>query len=217
MALMATTVDAGGGFGPEVVLDDRVCDCCQTAAALVDGGALVAYRDRTAEEVRDIAVVRQVEGRWTAPQVVAADGWKINGCPVNGPALDARGRGVALAWFTAPQDAPRVQLSFSGDGGARFGAPLRVDDGRPSGRVDVVLLEGGDALVSWLEATATEGAEVRVRRATPRAAGPAVVVAGSSAARSSGFPRIERGRQEVVVAWRDPAEPPRVRTAVLVP
>ena len=215
MALLQTTVDAKGALGPEAVLDPRVCDCCQTAAVRAADALVVAYRDRSEDEVRDIATVRYADGAWSAPARVAADNWRIDGCPVNGPALAAEESVVALAWFSAPGDKGRVQVAFSTNSARSFGPPVRVDDGRPVGRVDVALLPGGDALVSWIE-QAAHGAEVRVRQMSP--AGPrgaSLTVAPSSEARSSGFPRIERVRGEVLLAWRDAAEPPRVRTAVL--
>lgn len=217
MRLMASSVDPGAALGPEVVLDDRVCDCCQTAAARTDAGIVVAYRDRSPNEIRDISVVRETASGWTQPATVGADNWRINGCPVNGPSLAAKGRQVALAWFAAPGDESRVQVAFSPDGGATFGSPVRVDDGKPSGRVDVVLLDDGDVLVSWLEA-AGDRAEVRVRRVRPDGTrGPALVAAGSSTARSTGFPRMERAGADVVIAWRDSSEPPQVHTALIQP
>ena len=73
----------------EEELDARVCDCCQTAAVATQRGLLVAYRDRGPDEVRDISVVRFESGRWTEPHPLHSDGWKIAGCPVNGPAMDA--------------------------------------------------------------------------------------------------------------------------------
>ncbi len=215
MTLMHTTVGPDGRLGDEVLLDGRVCDCCQTSAVRTERGAIVVYRNRSEKEVRDISFVRYVDGRWSEPQTLAADGWEINGCPVNGPAIAAEGRRAAVAWFAAPGDEPRVRVAFSADAGETWSAPLSVDDGRPIGRVDIVLLPRGGALVSWMEQT-TKGAELRARRVSPDGArGPMAVVADSSAARSSGFPRMEAGGGEVVFAWRDPAEPPRVRTAVL--
>jgi hypothetical protein len=146
---------------------------------------------------------------------LASDGWQIDGCPVNGPAIAASGRDVAVAWFTAPGDKPRVTVAFSRDAGATFGAPIRVDDGRPLGRVDVVLLEGGVALVTWLEQVEAS-ASLRARRVRADGIrGDAVAVAESSPARSSGFPRMVRSEGEVTIAWRDADEPPRVRSAVL--
>jgi hypothetical protein len=90
-----------------------------------------------------------------------------------------------------------------------------VDDGRPLGRVDVALLPGGDAFVSWMEQAAA-GVDLRVRRISAAGErGSAIKIADSSALRSSGFPRMELAKEEIVVAWRDASDPPRVRTAVV--
>jgi hypothetical protein len=215
MSLVHTTLDADGQLGPETTLDARVCDCCQTDTAVAEGAIVVVYRDRSDKEVRDMSVVRFAGGRWSEPRPVARDGWEINGCPVNGPAIAAAGPLVAVAWFTAANERSRVKVAFSSDSAETFGTPITVDDGQPLGRVDVVLLPRGVALVSWLEQT-QRGTELRVRRVSPDGThGEALTVADSSAARSSGFPRMVRSDDEVVVAWRDAAEPPRVRTAVL--
>ena len=135
---------------PEAVVDSRVCECCPTAAVRTKRGVVVAYRDRSAGEVRDIAVARYENGRWT-PKVVHADNWKIPGCPVNGPALAASESRVALAWFAAPENNARVKVTFSRDGGVTFGAPIRVDDGLPLGRVTVTTIDDASVLVGWLE------------------------------------------------------------------
>ncbi|HEU0076539.1 MAG TPA: sialidase family protein, partial [Longimicrobiaceae bacterium] len=148
--LVHTALAADGGVGAERPLDARICDCCQTGQATTSAGPLVVYRDRSADEIRDVYVVRRVGGRWTEPRPVHADGWKIPACPVNGPQVAARGEQVAVAWFTGARDTARVLVAFSRDAGATFGAPVRVDDGDPAGRVDVELLEGGGALVSWI-------------------------------------------------------------------
>ena len=215
MSLAHTTLGSDGRLGVETVLDGRVCDCCQTDAALADGAVVVVYRDRSEKEVRDMSVVRFVQGRWSEPQPLARDGWEINGCPVNGPAIAARGAKVAAAWFTMAGGKARLNAAFSADSGGTFGDPIPVDDGQPLGRVAVVVLEDGAALVSWLE-QADKGAELRVRRVTADGArGKSLKVAGASAARSSGFPRMVASGGEVILAWRDAAEPPKVWTAVL--
>jgi hypothetical protein len=215
MSLVHSTLRGDGRLGPETVLDGRVCDCCQTDAVRAEGATVVVYRDRSEKEVRDISVVRFAEGHWSAPRPLARDGWEINGCPVNGPAIAASGANVAAAWFTMAGGKPRVHVAYSSDSGATFGQPVVVDDGRPLGRVDVVFVEPRAALVSWLEQT-EKGAEVRVRRVPADGArDAALTVADSSSARSSGFPRMAASHGEVTIAWRDAAEPPRVRTAVL--
>ena len=193
----------GSRVGDEALLDARVCECCQTSAAVTSEGPVVVYRDRSDKEIRDISVVRLRGGRWTEPATVHADNWRLDGCPVNGPSVAAAGRRVAVAWFTVDEraDTSHVRLAFSADAGATFSAPVKVDDGNALGRVSVLLLDDGSALVAWLEKTAA-GAEVRARRVGPDGARDAsFTVAPSAAARASGFPRMARGKDSVVFAW----------------
>lgn len=201
MTLRFRTVTTGGALGPEALLDDRTCECCQTALVRTGAVLLAAYRDRSPEEIRDIAVVRWVDGAWTPPARVAADEWHYPGCPVNGPALSAAGDTVAIAWYTASGGQPRVFAAFSFDGGASWGPPGRVDDGRPLGRVDIELLGDDGALVTWLE-SGREAAEVRARRVRPGGrSGRSWLVTPTAEARSSGFPRLLRLGDEVLFAW----------------
>jgi hypothetical protein len=223
MMLIATTIGPDGALSPEIGVDDRVCDCCQTAVAMSSSGPVVVYRDRTPDEVRDIYVVRQVEGRWTPPKLVHGDGWRIAACPVNGPAIAADGDRVVVAWFTAANDSARVHVAFSDDAGETFSTPTRVDNGSPAGRVDVALQADGSALVSWLERTAApdaqggsaEGAEVRVRRVrSDGSLAQWATVARSSTERASGFPQmVSTARGEVFFAWTAPGNPSTVRVA----
>ncbi len=214
MMLITTTIEPNGTLGPEVRLDERTCDCCQNSAALTADGPIIAYRDRSPDEIRDIHVTRRVGGKWTAGAAVHADNWKIAACPVNGPAIAASGRRVAVAWFTAAGDSARVKLAFSDDAGATFGAPIRVDGGTPAGRVDVALLQDGSALVTWIERIGGDTAAVRARRVS-RAGKPgtATTIATSSATRASGFPRMAVTGSDVVFAWTVPGRPSAVRVA----
>lgn len=216
MQLAYTTIAPDGGFGTEQMLDTRICDCCQTSVAPTPTGAIVVYRDRTDDEVRDIYVIRLVDGKWSEPAPVHQDGWTINACPVNGPAIAARGTLVAVAWFTAAHDTARVRLAFSSDGGASFGTPIEIDDGNPAGRVDVELLADGRAVVSWLERTGGDSAAVRMRTvAETGERGAPWTIAATSGARASGFPRMVSVRDGLVVAWTatEPGAPARVRVA----
>jgi hypothetical protein len=214
MMLVSTTLSPDGTLGPEFRLDERTCDCCQNSAAVTVNGPIIAYRNRSPEEIRDIYLTRRIGGKWTAGVPVHADNWHIAACPVNGPAVAAAGSRVALAWFTAANDSPRVNVAFSADAGATFGAPIRVDDGNPAGRVDVVLLPDGSTLVVWIERTGGEDAAVRARRVSADGkAGRPLTVATSSAARASGFPRVVLSGSNLVFAWTVPTRPSRVRLA----
>jgi hypothetical protein len=198
--------------GEDVEIDARVCDCCQTDVAITAEGPVLVYRDRDADEIRDIALRRGTAYGWSEPVVVHADDWQIDACPVNGPAVDASESTVVVAWFTAP-DQPRIRLAFSEDGGRSFSRPLEVAAGRVAGRVDVVLVDGR-AIVSWLE-DGESGARIRARpfdRNGP--AGRAVDIAGSSVARSSGFPQMVQAGGGILFAWTELRDPPTIVTAL---
>ncbi len=201
----------------DTMLDARTCDCCQVAGARTSGGALFAYRDRTTDEVRDIAVVRLEDGKWSAPSIVHADGWVTKACPVNGPALSARDREVAIAWFTNARDSAKVQLAFSADRGATWGAPVRIDDGQPIGRVDVEYLPDGGAVVTWVERTGKGTADIRAKRVAANGAlSAATIVVQTTDARPTGFPRITvASGRGVYVTWRELSVPSRIRMALL--
>src|SRR5215216_1494141 len=185
-----------------------------TSAAVTSQGPIAVYRDRSQNEVRDIYIVRQVNGTWTTPQPVFADNWQINGCPVNGPAVTSDGSRVALAWFTSAANTPHVKIAFSQDAGATFGQPIQVDDGENVGRVDTLLLRDGSALVCWLSGS-TEGGQIKIRRIqADGTVGPAAVLAQTDISRSSGFPRMARLGDRVLFAWTGFGKPSRVRTAV---
>jgi len=195
-------------------IDERVCDCCQTDVARTSSGPLVVYRDRSADEVRDIYVSRYTAGAWTTPRPVHADNWQIDACPVNGPQADADRDDVVVAWFTAARDTARVLVSFSADAGDTFTAPVRVDDGNPLGRVDVLLIGERRALVVWLERVG-DGAELRARVVNETLAGESRTVGTTSDQRASGFPRMARRDSEVLLAWFEPGDTSRVRAATI--
>jgi hypothetical protein len=220
MALYVRRVAADGALGPERELDERVCDCCQTGAArLADGTLVVAYRDRGEDERRDVSFVALAPGADapTAPRPVHVDGWTIDGCPVNGPELVARGDRVACAWYTeAP--GPRVLLAISAPGASAFEKPIRVDDAATLGRASLAWLADGSLLVAYLVETDRAGArgEWRVRRFVDGApAGAPLVLAEVDATRRSGFLRLAAHGSGAVAAWTDVDDGYRLRAASL--
>jgi hypothetical protein len=132
MTLRFTAIDSKGRLSEVVLLDPRVCDCCQTSAAITSDGAIVVYRDRSEKEIRDISLVRFHKGRWTEPRSLSVDAWEIHGCPVNGPSVSARA--ASRAGSAAGRRAPRVKVIFFGDAGQRSSADTS-DDETPVGRV----------------------------------------------------------------------------------
>jgi hypothetical protein len=216
MTLRTATLDARGGLAQGAEIDARVCDCCPTAAVRAGRRTLVAYRDRDAQEIRDIAIARHQGTGWSPPRPLHADRWKMPACPVNGPALDASGLHVAAAWYTEAGGMPRVSFARSSDGGNTFASPIALTDTMTLGRVDVAIRDDRAAAVSWLEHGAGAG-RILVREVPARGA-PArpVEIAKTSTARSSGYPRMVRSGNRLVFAWTEAAEGqvPRIRTAI---
>jgi hypothetical protein len=206
MSLRAAVFDRTGVQLSESLVDERVCDCCPTAVAITSDGPIVAFRDRSPTEIRDIAVARTVAARWSPPTAVHDDGWQIAACPVNGPAVTANGRIAAVAWMTGKDDKGRAFAAFSKDGGATFGAPIRLDDSASIGRVDIELLDDESAIASWVE-FADQRAQLRIRWIDSSGArGPAQTVAGLGVERSSGQPRLGRRGHELLIAWTETSD-----------
>lgn len=185
----------------ETLVDGRACDCCPTTAAITSEGPIVAYRDRSDDEVRDIHVARMEHGAWTDGRPVHSDNWKIAACPVNGPMLSARDRSVVLAWFTVKDDIGHAYAAFSSDAGRAFGAPIRLDDTSALGRVDVALLPDGSAQATWIE-FADQRSTFATRRVERNGkTSPMMAVTAMAASRASGYPRMAVSNNEIIFAW----------------
>jgi hypothetical protein len=215
MTLRAASFDAGGKHA-EREIDASTCDCCQTDSVATDEGVLLAYRDRSAGEVRDIAVARFDGRQWHAPVTVHADRWVMPACPVNGPAIAARGRQAWVAWYTAPGGTPAIRLARSDDGGRHFTGMKELARGEAQqGRLDLAadargvwvawVEEQGGAQSLWLarfdHGLASESLRVKVAD-----------IAGRG--RATGFPRLRLRDGQAWLAWTEVvAGVPRLRGA----
>ena len=216
-----------GGNGPDVLVDPKVCECCQTTlTGFPDGSALLAYRGRTDEEIRDIMATRFIDGQWEAPQRLNRDRWMINACPINGPQLDTDGPRVSAAWFTAAGNEPRVLLASSPDAGGLYTMPARVDLGHALGRVDTLILRDGSQFVTWLEGQgddASQPAGLYLRRYASFGAtlAPALLAPSSLQALVSGFPRMALVKDfddtpaQIAVAFTRDGESPHIETLLV--
>jgi len=215
MTLRGAIINTNAEIVEKFLIDDSVCDCCNTAITKTENGFLAAYRNRTRDEIRDIYVTSYVDGVWSEPKPVHADNWSIGACPVNGPAVDAYGNTAAVAWFTGAEGTPHVQFAISKDHGKTFEAPISLDNDSPLGRVDLNMTEN-KIWVSWLS-PAENGAELKIRSYTHDGEEIAsTTVHDLSRSRSSGFPHISELDSGLMIAYTDvTGEIPRVRTLIL--
>jgi hypothetical protein len=202
MTVRGAIVDKSGKKVQEWVLDNKVCDCCQTSTVITANGPVVIYRDRSDTEIRDMSIVRLVNGEWTKPQSIYADNWKIEGCPVNGPRIAALGNNMAIAWFSSPNENSQVKLVFSNDGGASFSEPVQVNKEKAIGRVDIEMIDENTAWVSWMEGSKIKAARVNRKGKIEKS----IDIATTSESRSSGFPQMTRSGNRLIFAWTDAQE-----------
>ncbi len=215
--LMSVVIDAKGHLHQEETIDADTCTCCPTALAGTPQAAVVAYRGHNAQEIRDIKIARRTSGKWDTPSVVHDDLWKINGCPVNGPALSLNGSHFAVLWFTGAGDRAEIRLARSDDLGRSFQPPLALSTqesgSRPLGHVAVTLLDSGTVLAAWLQR------ENGTTRLVARSISPDNIIGqkyviDSGTEQGLGYPRIQRMDKSAMITWSGKTGAD-VRTAVI--
>jgi hypothetical protein len=195
-------------------IDDMVCDCCLPDVALTSDGPVVAYRDRTVQEKRDIVVRRMQDNQWQAALALSPDNWVIEACPINGPTIAASGDDVVVAWFSAPEDEPHVRIAQSFDAGRSFSPALEIDAAGSFGYVDVVLIDSGDAIVSWFRREA-DGISLSIRRVyADGQLGEIQSVAFVDIGRPADFPQMVYANDQLIFAWTDFEGAGSLKTAV---
>ena len=203
MTLRSAVIGRDGIVRERMLVDDLVCDCCQTDVAVSSAGIVAVYRDRSPTEQRDIYASRMLNSNWSQPQPVASDDWTINGCPVNGPSIVADQDRVTVAWFTAAGGRPRVSVGQSMDAGQTFDAPIRLDEGGALGRVATVYDHAGQAWVAWLQESEAGAGQIVIRKASAAEASPIIPIAETTPQRQSGFPQLLRWREGLMLAFTD--------------
>lgn len=187
----------------EMKIDDRVCECCPTSSKRTENSIIIAYRDRSEDEIRNINIVRYADGYWHDPYAVNDDGWKVAGCPVNGPMLATYENDVAIAWYTSPDATPTVNVAFSKNEGASFEAPIRVDLSQPIGRVDIIWLNENEVMASWIESAEETTNIVSAIVSKDRTVQQARVVSEIQPGRVSGYPQMEMVDDQLFFAWTE--------------
>ena len=201
MTIRFAEITDKGDVIKESELDTSTCDCCQTSIAITNDGPIVVYRDRSEKEVRDIYIVKNINGTWEKPNAVHDDGWIINGCPVNGPKVAVNSKNLAVSWFTVSNNHPLVNVSFSKNNGNSFGAPLKVNDHDAIGRVDVAFLNDEEVIVSYMEVDDI-GTYLRIKKVSfdGKISEP-ITISKIDGGRNTGVPQLEIIDSEIFIVW----------------
>ena len=204
MTLRSAVFGKDGVAQKEVLVDDLICDCCQTDVAITSRGPVAVYRDRTVEEIRDIYLSRSVEGEWQAGKPVGVDNFEIPGCPVNGPVIQSNGDDLAVAWFSGDNEQPKVQVAWSGDAGQTMTDPVSVADGDLYGHVGAAMLPTGDMAVTWLSTSDDGTASLHLRRVSSTGeSGPDQVIVEAAGVAAFSVPQVLLVGENLLLAWTD--------------
>ncbi len=202
MTLRAATIGSDNSVNDGDEIDDLVCDCCQTDVAIATSGPVAVYRNRSSEEVRDIYVSRHIDGAWQAGTPVSNDGWVIEGCPVNGPAIDARGDFVVVAWFSGAGNKPAVKVATSRNGGKTFSEPVVLAQRNALGRVGAAIVNEHAYVVSWMESDDNGSYDIQLLGLTADGQRGHTWNAGKTSEFRT-VPQLIRDRDELLMAWTD--------------
>ena len=218
MTLRGTSYNIDGNILEDLLIDDRVCDCCQTDLAITENGeSIVVYRDRSEDEVRDIYYSYKKDNKWSIPLSIFNDNWEIPGCPVNGPAISTFNNTSAVVWYTFSNNNNQLKVAFSNDISNGFDTPIIVNANDPIGRVDIELLDQNTALISYIDII-DGGAYIKLQMITSdRNQDKLLIIDESSENRSSGFPVItlDKEKNKTIIAWTENKEKFKIKTALV--
>ena len=201
MTIRFAEITSIGEIINETELDATTCDCCQTSIAMTNDGPIVVYRNRSEDEIRDIYITKYRNGIWEHPIPVNNDGWKINGCPVNGPKVIVNKTTTAVAWFTAADDNPKVNLSFSVSDKDEFNLPIQLNDLDAIGRVDAAFINSKEVLVSYMEFDDND-TYLKVKKVSVEGeVSKAFIISKIDSGRDTGVPQLEVMDNIVYLVW----------------
>ena len=200
MALYTTSITSDYNFEKDYPLDEMVCECCSTSALTFNDRVIISYRNREEDELRNIHLLKYENDRWKDMGAIHNDGWKIPGCPVNGPAMAALNDKIGIAWFTAPGGEPQINFITTSDIGNSFSSPIQLNEKAALGRVDLITFDG-NFLISWIEID-DENCNLVLKKVSNKGdQSPKYLIDEISCDRSSGYPKMEVFEKRLFVTW----------------
>ena len=211
MTLRTALLGRDGVPVEEQELDPLTCACCQTDMVRGSSATLALYRDRSPDEIRDIGAVAFKAKAAPELRMVHDDGWKMAGCPVNGPAISARKSRFIAVWPTMASGTMEVRSALGDADG--FEAPTTLGKGEGEmGRVDALALPNRTFLASRV--TTREGTAALTLSHVDREG--KMVWHRVIATPVSGYPRMAVFRNRVLVVYTEPLEGGGSRVGVMI-
>jgi hypothetical protein len=202
--LYFASLDGGGA----TTITKSVCYCCKTSLVASGNDVYGAWRHVYAGSQRDIAFTMSRDGgrTFTAPVRVSDDGWHLDGCPENGPALalDAARR-VHVVWPAPPDGKNGTPLGLfyaTSNDGKTFTARAQLPTHGPAAHGQVIVDGDGSAIVAWDE-TINGARHIALARAHLNAKGASsfTPIASPDGADDRGWPVLAPVGKGALVAW----------------
>ncbi len=127
---LTKSTDKGATWSKNIPISSNVCPCCRPMLAFGERGEIfLSWRGVVEGDIRDMWLARSYDkgATFTHPARVAADKWKISGCPHSGASMIVKGDRLYLAWHSEGDGTNAgIRLAWSDDGGRTFTRPLIV-------------------------------------------------------------------------------------------
>ena len=217
MTLRSTSYNVNGEILMDKLIDDRVCDCCQTDLGITKSNIpITVYRDRSENETRDIYYSFFKDSNWSIPAVVNNDKWIISGCPVNGPAISTFKNSSSVVWYTEEEGESKLKIAFSENIINGFDDPILINANDPLGRVDIEMISETSSLISYMDIV-DEKAYIKVQKINSITGNNKfIIIEEISNTRASGFPKINIiDNDKTIITWTDAQNNYNVKTMLL--
>ena len=217
MTLRSTSYNINGEILMDKLIDDRVCDCCQTDLEITQNNIpITVYRDRSENETRDIYYSFFKDSFWSVPAVVNNDKWIISGCPVNGPAISTFKNSSSVVWYTEEEGDSKLKIAFSENIINGFNDPILINANDPVGRVDIEMISETSSLISYMDIVDGK-AYIKVQKIDNITGNNKfIIIEEISNTRASGFPKINIiDNDKTIITWTDAKDKYNVKTILL--
>jgi hypothetical protein len=106
-SILFAKTNSSNRFGKEILIDSSACQCCRVDVYKDHADhVVIAYRGLKksimGRSIRDMMAVTSTDNGLTfsAPIIVSADNWAIDGCPHTGPSLCSNSSKLFTLWYT---------------------------------------------------------------------------------------------------------------------
>ena len=217
MTLRSTSYNIDGEILLDKLIDNKVCDCCQTDLGITQNNIpITVYRDRSQNETRDIYYSFFKDAKWSTPLSINDDNWIISGCPVNGPAISTFRNSSSVVWYTEEKGESVLKIAFSENITNGFNDPIIINANDPIGRVDIEMINETSSLISYMDYIGDK-AYLKVQKVNSLTGNNKfIIIEEISNTRASGFPKINIiDDAKTIITWTDAKDKYNVKTILL--